>query len=136
MKTNLLRTSIVAVVAAAAAYAQGSTPIQGTVPFDFIVGNRTLPAGQYTVDQGTAPSVMVIRSADRKGTAIVLTHALHSTASRNEARLVFHRYGYTYFLSEVWGPGNDGRQLRTTSRERELAANLSRPDNTTIAALR
>ena len=52
MKTNLLRTSIAAVLAATAVYAQGSHSLKANVPFDFVVGNHTLRAGYYTVESG------------------------------------------------------------------------------------
>ena len=136
MKTNQLRTLIAAVLTAASAAAQSSTTLKANVPFDFIVNNRTLPAGQYTVDSRVAFGTLMIRSADGKGVAIALARPLYSTVARKEGSLVFHRYGYAHFLSQVWSPGNNGRQLPTTGRERELAARLSVPANTTIAAVR
>ena len=135
MKTNLLRTSLAAVLTAAAAYAQGPTPLQANVPFDFIVGNRMLSAGQYTVDQGTVLGAVVIRCSDCKGAAIAIGPALHSSVTWNEGRLVFHRHGNTYFLVEVWGPGQGGRQIPKSSRERELSARAGHPV-TILAALR
>ena len=136
MKTNLLRTFIVAVLAATAVFAQNSTLLQATIPFDFIVGNQALPAGQYTVDRGPATGTVMIRSADGKRAAIVLAQAVSSAVARDTGSLVFHRYGYTYFLSEVWSPGNDGRKLSPTRRERELAARVATPADATIAARR
>jgi hypothetical protein len=91
MKTNLLPTCIVALLGAAAALAQSLTTLKANVPFDFIVGNRTLPAGQYTVDSGVAFGALMIRSADGKGAAIALARPLYSTVARNEGSLVFHR---------------------------------------------
>lgn len=135
MKTNLLRTSLAAVLAAAAAYAQAPSPLQANVPFDFIIGNQTLRAGQYRVDQVKVPGAVVITCSDCKGTAIALGPALHSFISRNEARLVFHRYGDTYFLVEVWGPDQDGRQIPRSRQEQELTARAARPV-TILAALR
>ena len=136
MKTNLLCTLTAAVLTAASAVAQSSTTLKANVPFDFIVNNRTLPPGQYTVDSRVAFGALMIRSADGKGAAIALARPLYSTLARNEGSLVFHRYGYAHFLSQVWSSGNNGRQLPTTGRERELAARLSAPANTTIAAVR
>ena len=135
MKTNLLRISIVAVLAAAAVFAQSSTRIQANIPFGFIVGAKAFPAGQYTVDRGPGSGVVAIKSADGKDGAMVLTMPRYSTVTRDTGRLVFHRYGDTYFLSEVWEPGNDGHQLSPATRERELIAKLATPTNTTIAAL-
>ncbi len=50
MKTQLLRMSMFAVVTAAAVYAQNPQVEKVSVPFNFIVGSRMMPAGQYTVE--------------------------------------------------------------------------------------
>ena len=106
------------------------------VPFDFNVGTQALPAGQYTLDRGPAPRTMMIRSDDGRRAAIVLTQPMSSVVARHAGKLVFHRYGSTYFLSEVWSPDNDGQKLPTTNRERELAAMRTTPVHATIAAAR
>jgi hypothetical protein len=49
MKTNLIQTAIAALTLAAAGYAQSAQELQVTVPFDFVAGSRTLPAGQYSL---------------------------------------------------------------------------------------
>jgi hypothetical protein len=135
MKTNLLGIFTVAALTASASFAQSSTPLQANVPFDFIVGNRTLPAGEYKVmNQGPAPGTVMIRTTDGKGSVILLALPLYSVVARHSGKLVFHRYGDTYFLSEIWGPDNEGRQIPTTNRERELATKAA-PANTTVAAL-
>ena len=134
MKTNLLRTSIAAVLAAAAAFAQISTPVQANVPFDFIVAGQTMHAGPYTVKQAT-PAVLIVKAADGKANAAVMGVGMHSLFSQEGCRLVFHRYGNTYFLSEIWSSGSDGQKLPETRREREMAARVT-PPNTVIVAMR
>lgn len=53
------------------------------------------------------------------------------------SRLVFHRYGNTYLLSEIWPEGYDcGHQAPVTSRERELKARNRVPDETIVLAMR
>jgi hypothetical protein len=136
MKTSLLRTSLLAVVAAAAVYGQSPETFKVNVPFDFIVGGQTLPAGQYRVEQRFIPDVVVINSADHTRGAIVIGPGLQSVAAQKDGKLVFHRYGNTYFLTEVWGPGNYGRQIPKTRRERELAARGLPPDRTILVASR
>jgi hypothetical protein len=131
-----LRISIVTALAAAAAFAQSST-LHANVPFNFIVGTQVMPAGQYTVDSGSFNAAVIIRSDDCvRATMAVFGSGLRSTATSNLGKLVFHRYGGTYFLSEIWQPGNEGRQLPETSRERELAAKQVAPERSTITAVR
>jgi hypothetical protein len=138
MKTNLFRTSIIAVIAAAAAYAQGSSSLKADVPFDFIVGNQTLRAGQYMADLRAVPGVVIVKSADHGGGAMVIGSDLRSVSTQREGKgkLVFHRYGNTYFLSEVWSAEDYGRQLPKTRLERELTARGPAPGAITIAAIR
>ncbi len=135
MKKTLLGTFVAAALAAITAFAQNTTMLKADVPFDFTAGNQTFSAGRYTVVRGTAPSTIMIRSDDGKKGAIVLTQAALSVTEKNNACMVFHRYGSAYFLSEVWTPGYDGRTLTPTKREREMAVKAT-PTATSIAALR
>ena len=136
MKMHLLRTSILAAAAAVAVYAQ-NVNFRVNVPFDFIVGSQTLPAGQYSVDVKTVSRLVSLHCIDHSGAAEVIGLPLSAVdGALNEERLVFHRYNSTYFLTQVWGNGSDGRKLPTTKRERELAAQKVNPDNITVMASR
>jgi hypothetical protein len=90
------------------------------VPFAFVVANQELPAGHYIVAATTDAAVRIFNS---KTTGLyVPTHGAQRTTS-DGSKLVFHRYGDTYFLSGVWVGGNTfGRELFRSRSERELAA--------------
>jgi hypothetical protein len=53
--------------------------------------------------------------------------------------LIFHRYGSTYFLSQVWqGGGQNGQQLTLSKAERVTArqmAALATPHNVELASV-
>jgi hypothetical protein len=139
MKTNLLHISIAGVLATAAAFAQTSIALNANVPFDFIAGGKALPAGHYTVSQGPGAALLVrSQQSDGAGKAAVFAIATpaYSRGGRHDSRLVFHRYGNTYFLSEVWGPGSDGKELPATIQERQLAVAAKSSSNTIMASLR
>ena len=137
MKTNLLQVSVLAVIAAAAVHAQGYPKVTANVPFDFVAGDHTFRAGQYTVDQGRLSGTgLLIECLDHKDAAFALANSIQSSAVRSHGRLVFHRYRNTYFLSEVWVGGGQGRWIATTHRERELAAKGVMPQVTTLLASR
>ncbi len=136
MKTNLLRLSLVPVLAVTAAFAQNVTLMEANIPFDFTVGQKTLPAGRYTVDRGLVPTAVVIRSEDSKKAVIVIVQAAYSNAWHDTGSLVFDRYGSSYFLSQIWTPGRDGRSLPPGKREREMAARLATPVRASVAATR
>jgi hypothetical protein len=130
MKTQLIQTAIAALTLAAAGYAQSAQDLKVTVPFGFVAGSRTLPAGQYTVSQ-PANSV-ILRSAEGAPGVVMIANRVASPGRREIGKLVFHRYGDRYFLSEVWGTDRStGSQLPRTAPERELAQN-SRNELATI----
>ena len=92
-------------VGTGSAYAQGSESVQAQIPFDFKVGQATLPAGEYDMkyDPAESQSVLTVRSADGHHEVFVLTEpvdAKHGMPNAN--KLVFEREGTRYVLSEVF----------------------------------
>jgi len=91
------------------------------VPFSFVVSEQTMPAGHYIV-KNTGNGNLRIFSPGTTG-VYVPTHAALRSAS-DGSKLVFRRYGDTYFLAAVWVAGNTtGRELFRSPAERELARN-------------
>lgn len=102
----------------------GQTMVRAQIPFDFTVGNSTLPAGEYVVSQFVPGdgTVMEIRSANSGAHIYVQTSATESAKAPAENKLVFRRYGDQYFLSQIWNERQlVGRGLPISDRERELA---------------
>ena len=110
------------VLAAGSANAQSSRRVTANVPFEFIVGNKTFEAGDYEVNAATlGAEAMVIRNEDSRRAITRLTNPIVTMSPKSSARLVFHKYGDTYFLAEVWSGGDyNGRQLLESKRERSL----------------
>ncbi len=127
MKTQLIRNFVVAILAAASAYAQGSPRLTVQVPFGFHVGASMLSAGEYTVDTDVAPSVVRLRSADSKSAVMILANSVETSTTTSQGKLIFNQYGDEYFLSQVWTAGsNRGSELRKTKREFEVASHARR----------
>jgi hypothetical protein len=76
--------------------------VRAKVPFNFVVAGKTLPAGNYEfVTQRS--STILIRNADQQIALLSMTRA--SDASSNySSRLVFNKYGDSYFLREILCP--------------------------------
>jgi len=102
------------------------------IPFDFIVADKTLPSGKYSVTATTSNGV-IIRSRDGKSAAIRLSNLVPDESEKRTAKMVFHRYGEQYFLAEVWSGDDYGHQLMQCKKERilryEVASNSSRSDS-------
>lgn len=89
------------------AYAQ-AVHVRITVPFEFTVNNKTLPAGQYEVLSAGLlnPSVLEIRRPDGLlQTYVNASDRPQSSNSSNQTKLVFRQYGNMYFLSQLWTEG-------------------------------
>jgi hypothetical protein len=102
-------------------FAQHAEFMKINVPFNFIVENQRMPAGQYTV-QPKQNGALLIRSVDGKfvSTVLSLPAALATTAT--ESQVVFYRYGDYYFLAQLWMQGqNTGREVLKGRAESELS---------------
>jgi hypothetical protein len=114
-----------AMVTAVASANGQALPTRTNVPFDFIVGDRNLPAGAYTVSSITnsGAALRIVGRDNAKDSAVRLT--VPAGGAAKHAMLVFHRYGERYFLAEVWGSAEDGRQLIRSKQERAIQKELS-----------
>jgi hypothetical protein len=134
MKREILRgftmlTLIVAmalVTAVASANGQ-SRSVVANVPFDFSVGEKILPAGEYTVRGFTQNgNTLAIQNKQSAKSAIRLSNWIQSSQASEKTKLVFHRYGPRYFLAEVWMSGEkSGRQLLKTKEESTIESQLA-----------
>ena len=111
----------------------GRQQLRANIPFEFAVGDKTLAAGEYVVGQITTLDNSVIRVQENSGgrSAARLTNTVQAKAAKSRGMLVFHRYGSSYFLSQIWTPGSaEGREMLKSKAERavelELAKNASR----------
>jgi hypothetical protein len=127
MKKQALKTftifSLLLMLAAVSVPAQ-SQRSKITIPFSFIVGQKTLPAGVYTVEPNRRDfdKVWLIQSRAADASALFTTMPVRANQTQEETKLVFHKYGDQYFLSQIWTPGgNTGRELLMPRLERELA---------------
>ena len=111
-----------------------SIMLKANIPFDFVVGEKRLPSGEYHV-KSLNPVLTQIQSKDGHSTAIVLTTGMQAAKISDAGKLVFNRYSDQYFLSKIWAPSSDsGRELPKSRLEREVAQRLSNGGATVIAA--
>jgi hypothetical protein len=94
----------------------GAPSIKADIPFPFAVSGKVLPAGNYTfVVDNNSRTIAVTGTGQGSAVEMVLNRlaaGIHTTSS--DAHIIFDRVGDNYFLSEMWIPGLDGFELRTT----------------------
>jgi len=132
--------SVLSLVAATAEAQLPGMAIRATIPFDFIVRGRTLPAGSYEIRRVTDESLdLLIRNVDDKhDKAMFGTEPVYMNRIPGKNVLVFNRYGDAYFLSEVETASDQtARELFPSRKERHLqqqmAINLVAPETVTVA---
>jgi len=115
------------ITAVASANGQSSRMVVADIPFDFSVGSKALTAGEYTVKAVTANGdALAISNQQSNKAAIRLTLSIEAGRAPKQAKLVFHRYGQRYFLSEVWSAdGRRGRQLLKSREEQAIESQLA-----------
>lgn len=117
------------------------TSMRANIPFDFMVRGKMLPAGNYEIRRiSDEPNGLLIRNInDKHDHAMFETEPVEGQAP-NHSEVVFHRYGDTYFLSEVLTAGEQtGRELPPPREERQLRremasnSNNAEPQTVTVA---
>ena len=110
----------------ATANGQNQSAVKANVPFELIVGDKVLPAGKYSVSEtGIGHDALAIQGINANDNAVRLVNTTTRSATKL-SKLVFHRYGNTFFLSEVWTAGEaEGRQMLKSRQERAIERELS-----------
>jgi hypothetical protein len=94
------------------------------IPFPFVVDGHALPPGGYII---TPIGETNLRIYGNRKSVIFQTHSVEGKAPESVGKIVFHRYGGAYFLSEVWVAANSaGRQLFLSQAEQELGQRTNR----------
>jgi len=124
-------------LATVSAYGQ-TVRVNANIPFNFSVTGATLPAGAYTIQSLTSDGrVLSIRDSDMKAQGMVLAIPCESLNDVKQTKLVFHRYGDRYFLTQIWVAGrNSGHQIPKSRRETEMAKDYTMQEVVFVAALR
>jgi hypothetical protein len=124
MKKQRLFSLLAAVVllTAGSLNAQTSNPVKANIPFDFSAGGKHYSAGQYSVNAISDLALAILGQGSESG--FVSSRRAQSSSPSATTKLIFHQYGTSYFLYQIWVQGeNSGRQLPMTRVEKELASN-------------
>ena len=125
MKKRVLTATValaVSIVAAGVCFAHPRV-LEVNIPFAFEIGNKMLPAGPYQIESVPTGDGTIhrIRRMDGSAQILVFSIALTSGHEENLPRLVFHKYGASYFLAQIWNGDGRGRQLAESKKEKEVA---------------
>lgn len=139
------RISAIALFVAASFVTAGSAMaqdhrVQATVPFNFTVNGETLPAGTYIIGSDVSTPRIVTITERAKNVHLMAVTLPDQNASRPTNKLVFHKYGNQYFLSEIRCDSvSMNAHLATSKQEKWAKAQTQeaalRSDNDVLVAL-
>ncbi len=134
MKSRTIFAVVLAVlISSIAAFAQ-SPVLTANIPFQFYVGEKLMPAGNYTIRLSNDNAMILMLDNSHLAKAII-THNAERSTMLTEPVLVFRHLGDTHFLFQLWREDySTGRELSATKRQQELARN-GEPDSRTVILL-
>ena len=86
------------------AHAQDTEGVRVKVPFEFVAGGKTLPAGTYTIGRLSLEAYSGIAISSYGQGALIIPIAVDGT-STGQPKLSFEHVGGKYFLTEADTPG-------------------------------
>jgi hypothetical protein len=119
---------LILALSAVPGHAQDGAKIKTTIPFNFVVGNKELKAGDYVIESLLGNNALRFRSEDGN-IQISLTVPIETNRTGDHERMLFHHDGDQYFLSQVWLSGDEnGHELIPGAQEKKAATNRSTGD--------
>lgn len=127
----------IAGLSSAEAQVSANPEMVANIPFEFSAGDKTLPAGEYTVrciNPNSATKVLQIRSKTGSARVLVMTASV-SGKIKNTGLLIFHRYGNEYFFAQAWQPASSvGMQAPRSKAVKALELARGKRETETVVA--
>src|SRR5262245_27216276 len=112
-----------------------SVKIRAEIPFDFMVGSKRLPKGDYLIESLNDLGTFTIRHAE-KGKAVTFNTVRHKLTDSPKSKLIFNRYGDKYFLARIWDGSSETvlklNKSKTEKRFAKLAKKEENPDEVPV----
>ncbi|HWX54529.1 MAG TPA: hypothetical protein VN176_08040 [Verrucomicrobiae bacterium] len=114
----------------ASALASSAHTVVTTVPFDFVIGNQTLPAGTYCIREvADGTNILLVRRKDGTGTGIMVPAGVDFVSDHGNGKLVFQHIGGTYVLTAIV---SDDRNYILSSQDH--SARVPDPSSTLVTS--
>jgi len=126
---GLIGVSFLFLGAVISAYGQIDTggAIRFEVPHSFVINNKNLPAGKYSITSASFPdgstNVLELRKLDGKQSILFPVMEKIRSQPSKKTELVFDQVGDTYYLTEIRTSGEDeALELEKTRSEKQTLA--------------
>jgi hypothetical protein len=128
---NLIAVAFALVFSFATAQAQSFVV---SVPFDFHIGTKQMPAGDYTVNTAFNPVRVTILGSDAGAIAVRSHNIDPKHAAQEQPRFVFLRVDNQYYLSQVWSPELQNGLSVQLPKQIQMKAQIGNGNQETIVA--
>jgi hypothetical protein len=122
--------------------AQAQNGVIANVPFEFSINNQRLAAGTYLFNftsGSLTPSndTLLVRNASTGKRQFLKVFPERTDAILSDGRLLFQRYGSSYYLSQIWIPGRNqySRCVQSCSERQALLDAKNAPSTKVVVAL-
>jgi len=120
MKKTACKFAALAVMCVLATFVQAQSRITVNVPFNFVLSDKTFPAGQYSLS--SAQEKLTVQNSAGKIIFMAITNPVSGRHVGPTGEVIFHCYETRCFLSEFWTPVQEyGDQLLPSRYEKEVA---------------
>ncbi len=106
-------------------FVQAQSRVNANVPFAFSLQDKAMPAGNYEIIAQSGQALEV-RNLETNHRQLLLRQIAVQASKEQSPKLVFHKYGDQYFLTQIWyGDSHYGVGFAESKREKEvkMAAN-------------
>ena len=125
MKKILLSLVVVCCLGFSSAIAASSSlfsfRIKADIPFDFQIGKKKMPKGDYIIESVNDSGTGLIRK-EKGGKAVNIMTIKDKHTDKHKSKLMFRRYGDQYFLARIWdGSSESVLKIEKSSAEKKVA---------------
>jgi hypothetical protein len=101
--------------------------IRAEIPFDFMVGSKRMPKGEYLIESVNDSGTLTIRDV-KKGRAVTFMTVRHKPTDKPKSKLIFNRYNDQHFLSRIWDGSSETVLKLDKSKAEKKAAKLAKKE--------
>jgi hypothetical protein len=102
---------------AANAAAQSAKAVRADVNFDFQIGDKTYPAGEYSIETVNSGNALRIKGVKNGKNRLLMAGEVNTGGRLAQPKLVFRRVSGNYYLTQIFlEPGAWGFSVRNISK--------------------
>ena len=117
-------------------FLQAQSRVQANVPFAFTSQDKAMPAGNYEII-ALNDQVLEVWNLDAQRGRVLLKQIAVQSSQAQDPKLVFHKYGNRYFLSQIWSRDSHyGIEFAESKLEKEVKMADNRLPETVIVAMK